>query len=62
MVETLQNFDFLTKVVHFFVCFPSKNQQAKHLPFGDELKSDDLSAALATAFIDLSEGAFSNRM
>jgi hypothetical protein len=62
MVETLQNFDFLAKVVHFFVCFPSKNQPAKHLPFGDELKSDDLTAALATAFVNLPEGAFSNRM
>jgi len=60
MVEPFQNFYFLAKIVHFFVSFPSKNKLDWHLPFGDELESNDLTAALATAFIDFAKGTFSD--
>jgi hypothetical protein len=62
VVETLQNFNFLAKVVHFLVSFPSKNELVKDLPFCYELESNDLTTAFAASFIYLAEGAFSNRV
>ena len=53
VVEAFQNVDFLPQIVELLLCFAS---------LGDELKSDDLPAALSAPLVDLSEGAFSNWM